>query len=48
MLITFISMGYDYISKIYFDFLKRIIPHTSSDSMCCCSSTLCCAYKWRT
>ena len=32
MLITFISMGYDYISKIYFDFLKRIIPHTSSVS----------------
>lgn len=23
-------MGYVYISKIYFDFLKRIIPHTSS------------------
>ena len=30
MLITFNSMGYDYISKICFDFLKRIIPHTSS------------------
>lgn len=29
MLITFNSMGYDYISKICFDFLKRIIPHTS-------------------
>lgn len=29
MLITFSSMGYDYISKICFDFLKRIIPHTS-------------------
>ena len=28
MLITFISMGYVYISKICFDFLKRIIPHT--------------------
>lgn len=28
MLITFNSMGYDYISKICFDFLKRIIPHT--------------------
>ena len=28
MLITFSSMGYDYISKICFDFLKRIIPHT--------------------
>lgn len=27
MLITFNSMGYDYISKICFDFLKRIIPH---------------------
>lgn len=24
-------MGYVYTSKIYFDFLKRIIPHTSSD-----------------
>lgn len=23
-------MGYVYISKIYFDFLKRIIPHTPS------------------
>lgn len=33
MLITFISMGYDYISKICFDFLKRIIPHTSLDFM---------------
>lgn len=32
MLITFSSMGYDYISKICFDFLKRIIPHTSLDS----------------
>lgn len=31
MLITFNSMGYDYISKICFDFLKRIIPHTSLD-----------------
>lgn len=30
MLITFNSMGYDYISKICFDFLKRIIPHTLS------------------
>ena len=29
MLITFISIGYVYISKICFDFLKRIIPHTS-------------------
>lgn len=29
MLITFNSMGYVYISKICFDFLKRIIPHTS-------------------
>lgn len=29
MIITFNSMGYDYISKICFDFLKRIIPHTS-------------------
>ena len=37
MLITFISMGYDYMSKIYFDFLKRIIPHTSSASMSSCS-----------
>lgn len=37
MLITFISMGYDYISKIYFDFLKRIIPHTSSAFMFCSS-----------
>lgn len=27
MLITFNTMGYVYISKIYFDFLKRIIPH---------------------
>ena len=24
-------MRYVYISKIYFDFLKRIIPHTSLD-----------------
>lgn len=32
MLITFSSMGYDYISKICFDFLKRIIPHTSLGS----------------
>ena len=30
MLITFNSIGYVYISKICFDFLKRIIPHTSS------------------
>ena len=29
MLITFNSMGYDYISKICFDFLKRIITNTS-------------------
>ena len=28
-------MGYDYISKICFDFLKRIIPHTSWDSDSC-------------
>lgn len=35
MLITFISMGYDYISKICFDFLKRIIPHTSSVFVTC-------------
>lgn len=39
MLITFISIGYDYISKICFDFLKRIIPHTSSVSMYCYFST---------
>lgn len=37
MLITFISMGYDYISKICFDFLKRIIPHTSWAFMSYCS-----------
>lgn len=36
MLITFNSMGYDYISKICFDFLKRIIPHTSWVSMFYC------------
>lgn len=35
MLITFNSMGYDYISKICFDFLKRIIPHTSWAFMFC-------------
>lgn len=29
MLITFISIEYVYISKICFDILKRIIPHTS-------------------
>ena len=28
MLITFNSIGYVYISKICFDFLKRIITHT--------------------
>lgn len=27
MLITYNTMGYVYISKICFDFLKRIIPH---------------------
>lgn len=32
-------MGYVYISKIYFDFLKRIIPHTSLDSTSFCFST---------
>lgn len=37
MLITFNSMGYDYISKICFDFLKRIIPHTSWAFMSCSS-----------
>ena len=30
-------MGYVYISKIYFDFIKRIIPHTSLASMFSCS-----------
>ena len=45
MLITFISMGYVYISKIYFDFLKRIIPHTSSVSTSCCCLILCSAYR---
>lgn len=45
MLITFNSMGYDYISKICFDFLKRIIPHTSLDSMYCSYLTLSCAYR---
>lgn len=40
MLITFNSMGYDYISKICFDFLKRIIPHTLLDSMYCSYLTL--------
>lgn len=38
MLITFSSMGYDYISKICFDFLKRIIPHTSLDFPTSCAS----------
>lgn len=33
MLITFSSMGYDYISKICFDFLKRIIPHILLEMM---------------
>lgn len=37
MLITFNSMGYDYISKICFDFLKRIVPHTSWAFMFCYS-----------
>lgn len=45
MLITFNSMGYDYISKICFDFLKRIIPHTSSASMFSCSLTLFSAFR---
>ena len=35
MLITFNSIGYVYISKICFDFLKRIIPHTSSVFVTC-------------
>ena len=48
MLITFSSMGYDYISKICFDFLKRIIPHTSSASMCCCSLTLFSVFRLKT
>ena len=37
MLITFNSMGYDYISKICFDFLKRIIPHSLWDFTSFCS-----------
>jgi len=40
MLITFISIEYVYISKICFDILKRIIPHTSLDSMYCSYLTL--------
>ena len=48
MLITFISMGYDYISKICFDFLKRIIPHTSLAFMSFCSLILCFAFRLRT
>lgn len=41
-------MGYVYISKIYFDFLKRIIPHTSSVFMYSCFLTLYYVYKLRT
>ena len=48
MLITFISMGYVYISKICFDFLKRIIPHTSLASMFCYCLTSYCAFRSRT
>lgn len=47
MLITFNSMGYDYISKICFDFLKRIIPHTSSVSMYSFSLTLSYVFRWK-
>ena len=36
MLITFIPMGYVYISKICFDFIEYIIPHTSWAFMCYC------------
>ena len=39
MLITFKSIGYVYISKICFDFLKRIITNTSLASTFCCCST---------
>lgn len=48
MLITFNSMGYDYISKICFDFLKRIIPHTSWVFTFFFSLTLLSVYRWRT
>lgn len=41
-------MGYVYISKIYFDFLKRIIPHTSLAFMSFCSLTLCFAFRLKT
>ena len=37
MLITFVSVGYVYISKICFDFLKRIITNTSWAFMSCYS-----------
>lgn len=48
MLITFISMGYDYISKICFDFLKRIIPHTSWGSTFYCSLMWCLTFRQKT
>lgn len=48
MLITFISMWYVYISKICFDFLKRIIPHTSWGFTFFFSLILLSVYRWRT
>ena len=48
MLITFNSMGYDYISKICFDFLKRIIPHTLWAFTSFFSLILLSVYRWRT
>lgn len=48
MLITFVSMWYVYISKICFDFLKRIIPHTSWAFTSFFSLILLSVYRWRT
>lgn len=48
MLITFNSIGYVYISKICFDFLKRIIPHTSWAFTSSFSLILLSVYRWRT
>ena len=48
MLITFVSIWYVCISKICFDFLKRIIPHTSWGSTFYCSSMWCSIFRQKT
>lgn len=48
MLITFVSVGYVYISKICFDFLKRIITNTSWAFTSSFSLILLSVYRWRT